>query len=100
MNEQTRQRLVTFVQTADELLSLRFTKFVREEWNPTIAMHFSNEHGIRIDRQRPDKEAMQAFVLIFRLFVQDRDGISLRSLSNDIQQGTIDASAEWKNTFL
>ena len=76
--------LKRFNQQADKLARLTFTKQVLAGQS---GVRFSMRQGIGSTTQRygPDDESIAAFVLTFRLFVQDKDSISIRNITALLQ---------------
>ena len=65
-----------FNDKADWLATLRFTVSV-QAGEPHFTIHYDDIGGITVVREGPDDEAIDAFLLTYRMFVQPRDGISL-----------------------
>jgi hypothetical protein len=74
------RRLRTFNEKAKRLNESRFLAAVRSgktgyRWYTRPGV------GLKAERNLPDVEEIEAFVLTLRLFLQDRDGISVRAIS-------------------
>lgn len=67
-----------FNEKAERLNGLRFTAAIRE--NRVNCRYTLGIDTVAIDRDLPDVEEIEAFVLTYRLFVQDSDGLSFRAL--------------------
>lgn len=97
MRDETKATLTLFVQTARRLSSTRFAKYLESGGKLSVTLRggicVSEDNAIEL--RLPDDEDMQAFALTFRMFVQDRDGISIRELAKlaDSDNGL---SPEWQ----
>lgn len=58
--------------------------------HPVFHLHGGPFHAIR--KGEPDPEAMEAFLLTFRLFLQDRDGLSFRKIGQLYEELPISGS--------
>src|SRR6266516_220888 len=75
--------LQLFNDKADKLESLNFTKSI-QSGGFGLTFHATNE-GAEISPHGPDSEAVDAFVLTMRFFIQDRDGISFEKTAQRYQ---------------
>ena len=98
MREKTRDALSLFTEKSEKLLSLSFTKSV-----------LAGETGVRVsggtgketevERRGPSEEAIDAFILTFRFFIQDNESTSFRSLHDTVLDDP-GLSDGWKQEFL
>ena len=92
--------LKLYNEKSNELLELSFLKTIT---NPkagvTISGHLkdSGEYEINSEIRGPSKEAIQAFVLTFRYFIQNNESISFKNISELYNVANIDA--ELKKQF-
>lgn len=89
-----------FNEKADKLFRLSFVKTVFESnTGVTISGKLTDEGNWQItsSRKGPNEEAIDAFVLTFRYFIQDNEKSSLRNLSEYYEIAPIDA--EYKKQF-
>jgi hypothetical protein len=75
LTDDHRERLELFNEKADKLLG---TRFVRDGSKLTISAEQGKPLEVSVDL---DAEDVDAFVLTGRFFVQDRDGVSFRTLA-------------------
>ncbi|MFN0158045.1 MAG: hypothetical protein ACKVRP_08255 [Bacteroidota bacterium] len=73
------QTLKQFVERADKLESLSFTKHVIAK-PPSIKFEF-NQEAFTIIRSGPDRESIDAFVLTLRFFIQNNEPISIKNMA-------------------
>lgn len=71
--------LYLFNEKADKLEKLRFTKRITSD-ETSVTVHFRAEGGITGERDGPDDESIDAFVLTFRFFIQDNEPTSIRKM--------------------
>jgi hypothetical protein len=74
------RRLRTFNQKAEHLNNSRFLAAVRSGKTSYRWLGLGGS-GVRAERNLPHQEEIEAFVLTLRMFVQDRDGISIRAVA-------------------
>lgn len=89
-----------FNEKADKLFRLSFVKTVFEtNTGVTISGKLTDEGNWQVtsSRKGPNEEAIDAFVLTFRYFIQDNEKSSLRNLSKYYEIAPIDA--EYKKQF-
>jgi len=98
MQEKTRETLGLFVDKANKLLSLSFTKSIMDHGGINFTINWEAGKGITTTDTIPDDEAIDAFVLTFRFFIQDNEDISFRSLYNNVLKDP-DISEDWKQKF-
>lgn len=76
--ERAVQTLTLFSEKVQRLDKLSFTKHLREG---DVGFSFSVENGqATLQRRGPSEEAIDAFVLTFRFFIQDNERISIRNI--------------------
>lgn len=85
-------RLRRFVATAEELLATRYVAHVLERKGTNLKIDFKvGELTTKLNT--PDKEASKAMILTARMFVQERDQISLDKVDSIAKGGSL--SKEW-----
>ncbi len=74
------QDIRLFNEKAEKLKRCSFTSTV---FNQKTGVHISAKKGepVRIERNGPNEEAIDAFVLTFRFFIQNNEKISFRNLA-------------------
>ena len=72
--------MLLFNEKAEKLLKLSFTKDI---FNKDSGVHFSwkRDEALKVKRTGPGDEAIYAFVLTFRFFIQDNEKISFRNIA-------------------
>lgn len=95
MKDETRVSLELFVEKAEELRLCNFAKYVIDSSPVHLQVSIGSKIRERVEYTGPDDEAMKAFLLTLRFFIQDRDGISFRYLERDVCQDSA-LSAQWK----
>lgn len=82
-----------FNEKAGKLACLSFMQKMQDP-NVGYKVTFTNleEGGARVEQHRvgPDEEAMDAFVLTFRFFIQDNEQTSLRQMANHYADAPVD----------
>ncbi len=73
--------LELFNEKADKLRILSFVRSLETD-NSGVQVTFHPEGGVSASRYGPDNEAVDAFVLTFRFFVQDNEPSSIRNTAN------------------
>lgn len=95
LKQTTHETLVLFIEKAQKLSELSFTKSIKDAG---LSYSWRAESGNIIFEQRgPSDESIDAFVLTLRLFLQDKDRISFRCMSKLVNNP--DLSANWKERF-
>lgn len=95
MRDETRETLELFVEKATKLVRSRFIAFVNTQSQITINYeNMNNEGQFSIDHSEPDSEAIEAFVLTFRFFIQNNESISLANLERILDDPGV--SDNWK----
>lgn len=95
MDESLSLRL--FNEKADKLLKTRFVCFIKETGKLSATIS-SNDEGATVTRVLPDQDAIDAFVLTFRFFIQDNEKSSFRQISKSFEKMPI--SSELKKELL
>ena len=88
------KRLELFNEKADQLLS---SEFFKQASGGGSIVEFNRESGWDSIHVGPDDESTRALVLTLRLFMQDRDGISVRKMAS--LYGSLPVSAVVKQEF-
>jgi hypothetical protein len=86
-----------FNEKADKLFRLGFVKTVFEtNTGVTISGNLTDEGNWQVtsSRKDPNEEAIDAFVLTFRYFIQDNERSSLRNLSKHYETAPIDEESK------
>jgi hypothetical protein len=96
MREETKEVLHLFIEKVDRLLSLSFTRHMLQVADTSQRILFTGE-GAEVFDFGPGDEAIDAFVLTFRFFIQDNERTSLRSLLNLLQDDQL--SEWWKQEY-
>jgi hypothetical protein len=96
VRDSSRQTLEAFVIRARKLVESRFGAFIQEGLEITLSFKQGWE-GMRVEYKGPDAESIDAFILTFRFFIQDKDRISFRSLAQVCDDP--DISDVWKDKF-
>jgi hypothetical protein len=82
-----------FNEKAEKLLSTRFVKYLKATGKLSVGISANGEE----ERLLPDQDAIDAFVLTFRFFIQDNEKSSFRQLSKTYEKMPI--SSELKKKF-
>ena len=69
-----------FNEKAERALSTRFVQGLMEKKKLACTIRYDADKGLETEVDGPDQEEVEALVLTLRFFMQDRDGISVRSL--------------------
>jgi|GraSoi2013_115cm_1033766.scaffolds.fasta_scaffold95536_1 hypothetical protein len=98
MKDETRESLELFIEKANELRLRNIAKYLDEPSQVKLQVSISSEHGEKVEYIGPDEEAVSAFLLPLRFFIQDRDDMSIRYLDENICNDP-DLSTEWKQNI-
>jgi hypothetical protein len=92
--------LKLYVEKAEKLLNTRFVKHLKETGKLSASISIKEGEEVKMLRILPDQDAIDAFVLTFRFFIQDNDHeeISFRRLSENFEKLPI--SPELKKQFV
>lgn len=82
--------LQLYNQRAAELNDSSFLHHVRS--SPATSFNFAIKPFRVVSHHQPSNEALKAFVLTFRLFIQDRDGLSFRAITKLLTNSAIESS--------
>jgi hypothetical protein len=96
VNDVSRETLEAFVAKAHKLVNSRFRALVEEGLEITLSFK-RGQGGMRIEYKGPDTESIEAFILTFRFFIQQKERISIRSLMQICDDP--DISDVWKDKF-
>jgi hypothetical protein len=89
------EALKLFNKKANRLQNTRFIRFVR---NGRMSVRIAGRKGqFRVTKKLPDKDAIDAFVLTFRYFIQDNERCSFRNLAKVYSSSEV--SKDIKNEF-
>ncbi len=99
MRDTTRRSLERFIEKAQKLESGRFAQFLLSQELSLKISRSSAEKPARVSPVEPDDDAIDAFLLTFRFFVQDGDGISFRCLADHVSTDPV-LSERWKQEFM
>lgn len=89
--------LKLFNEKAEKLLNSRFVKYLNEK-GLSANISDNDNQGFKVERYLPDQEAIDAFILTFRFFIQDNEKSSFRSLGKTYEKLLI--SIELKKKFV
>ena len=70
-----------FNEKARKLEGLSFTRILASQ-KTGVTLSWKEGDPVTIERSGPDDEAIDAFVLTLRFFIQDNESTSLRNLAN------------------
>jgi hypothetical protein len=73
--------LKLFNEKAERLLNTRFVKHLEETRKLSVNISAKKGQGVQVTRILPDQDAIDAFVLTFRFFIQDNETSSFRQIS-------------------
>lgn len=76
-----------FIEKAERLEGSRFLKEIKEDLR--LGFTFIAGKEIQVRSKKPDNEAIDAFILTFRFFIQDNEAISLRNLKKIIDSNLV-----------
>ena len=88
-------RALRFNEKSDKLKRLSFLEQIRQpDSGITISMHRVDEVSVNVKQERrgPAEEAIDAFVLTFRYFIQDNEATSFRKMQQHYDEAQIDPS--------
>lgn len=98
MQATTREVLSLFIEKAEKLKLLNFTTFIVKKGGLNLKGRLQDSGDLYIEHDGSDDEAVDAFVLTFRFFIQDKDGISFRRLNDHVLNDPA-VSDNWKLEF-
>ena len=83
--EKAKETLEFYNEKAEKLQGLSFTSSILNQ-NSGVHLSWTRDSGIlKIDREGPDEESIDAFVLTLRFFMQDNEPTSLRNMAKLIE---------------
>jgi hypothetical protein len=78
MNDATREALELYDELVDELMSCEFTRYMAENGTEfSLDFQMQGKHSMTIERRSPSREAVKAYLLTFRMFIQQHDAVSM-----------------------
>jgi len=92
------ESLRLFNEKAERLLHSRYVTYLRETRKLSVSFNFKRGQEPKIERVLPDQDAIDAFVLTFRFFIQKREVSSFRHLAKVYEKLPI--SPELKKNFV
>jgi hypothetical protein len=95
ITDETLEKLRVYIEKADQLED---TGYLEDIKNLTFRWSWDVIEGEKIEFEGPDRNQVRSVILTFRLFIQDRDGISFRALANNISNDP-GLSDFWKNSL-
>ncbi|MCJ7778018.1 MAG: hypothetical protein MUP16_06870, partial [Sedimentisphaerales bacterium] len=98
MNDETRRTLELFITKAGELRRRDFLKYFEAEGKVGLNYHVNDDGSSELEIVGPDDDAVLAFIANFRLFIQEGEPISFRSLSKTIEKDK-ELPREWKKKY-
>lgn len=72
--------LKLFNEKAEKLFQTRYVKYLNETKKLSVTVSAERGKGVTIKKDLPDQDAIDAFVLTFRLFIQKRERSSFKNL--------------------
>jgi hypothetical protein len=98
MNEETRKTLELFVTKANELQRRDFLRYFEAKGKVGLSYHVNDDGSSELEIIGPDEDAVLAFMTTFRLFIQEGEPISIRSISKVFEKDN-DISQNFKDRF-
>jgi hypothetical protein len=92
------ESLRLFNEKAERLLNTRFVKYLKETGKLSANISANKGQEVQVTRILPDQDAIEAFVLTFRFFIQDNEKSSFRQISQTYEKLPI--SSELKRNFV
>lgn len=89
--------LQLFIDKAYKLENSAFVKKITQDFRLDIDIDIERDKPIQITSIRPDQENIDAFILTFRFFIQDKETISIRNLQKFFDSSLV--NIEEKNKF-
>lgn len=91
-------RLKLFNEKAKRLMDSRFVKYVFEKGRISFRINAKRGKGVEVSRTLPDQDAIDAFVLTFRYFIQNNERCSFGNLARTYSKPLI--PTEMRKKFL
>lgn len=98
MNNETRKTFELFIAKANELRRREFVKFFDSDGKVGLNYHFNDDSTGELEIVGPDEDTVLAFLTTFRLFLQQGEPISFRTLSKLILKDK-EISQSWKKKY-
>ena len=92
------ESLRLFNEKAEKLLNSRYAKYLKAKQKLSVTFTFRRGQEPTAERELPDQDAIDAFVLTFRFFIQKREVSSFRHLAKVYERLPI--SPEQKKNFV
>lgn len=92
------EALKLFNEKSDKLFASRYVKYLQETKKLSVGFTFTKGQAPTTRRALPDQDAIDAFVLTFRFFIQDNDKISFHNIGKLYEE--IPISSELKKRFV
>jgi hypothetical protein len=92
------ESLRLFNEKAEKLLSTRFVKYLEQTRKLSVNISAKKGQEVQVTRILPDQDAIEAFVLTFRFFIQDNEKSSFRQISQTYEKLPI--SSELKGNLV
>lgn len=89
MSQEGIDRLKLFNEKAKRLLNSRFVEYIRRKKRISFEVHGERGKPIKTFRILPDQDAIDAFVLTFRYFIQDNERCSFGNLAKTYSKSVI-----------
>lgn len=89
MDQEDFDRLRLFNEKAERLLNTRFVEYVRKNKRISFRLQFRKGKGIKTSIKLPDQDAIDAFVLTFRYFIQNNEQCSFGNLAKTYSKSYI-----------
>ena len=89
--------LKLFNEKAEKLLNTRFVRYLQETRKLSVTISAEKGQEVKVTRILPDQDAIEAFVLTFRFFIQGNEKSSFRQLSKKYE--VLPISSELKKNF-
>lgn len=84
--------LKLFNEKVDKLIKSRFVKHIQENKGMKVSIRSSIGEKVNISHNLPDQDAIDAFVLTIRFFIQDNESTSLRNMTKLYDDITVSSS--------
>jgi hypothetical protein len=92
------ESLRLFNEKAERLLNTRFVKYLEETRKLSVSISAKKGQDVQVTRILPDPDAIEAFVLTFRFFIQDNEKSSFRQICQTY--GKLPISSELKRNLV
>jgi hypothetical protein len=96
LQKATKETFAIFIEKSTRLVSSRFVKHMLEGGG-NLNVSMKSGENLKIIWDEPDQEAVDAFILTFRFFIQDNERTSLRSLQRLLDDAEV--SPHWKAEY-